>query len=134
MKKIHYLTDGEKLQDSIRLQRPVAIRIKFLGYLPWNLAELKTLSDAASRSPIQKLVLLCKRKKAFPSLLLYSSLPSYPDSLDPAPRTTILLLGSFPPWETRSSSRNCRYLSASSSFSTASERAGILKFSVSARF
>lgn len=69
--------DVEKLQDSIRLQRPVAIRIKFLGYLPWNLAELKTLSDAASRSPIQKPVLLCEKSP------VSSSIRPYPLTLIP---------------------------------------------------
>lgn len=60
---------SKKFLDGIRLQRPVAMRIQILGYLPSNLVELETLSDAASRFPIQKLVL--RRKKTFSSLFFH---------------------------------------------------------------
>lgn len=60
---------SKKFLDGIRLQRPVAMRIQILGYLPRNLVELETLSDAASRFPIQKLVL--RRKKTFSSLFFH---------------------------------------------------------------
>lgn len=124
-------------RDGTCSRYPDAIRIKVSGYLPENLDELETLSDAASRFLDPETRVAAQKTVSpfhlFPYFPLFAS-PRSPDILN-HPRTMIPFSSSLPQFLTIASLPTetvdiFRFLSRP----LAGERAGILKFSVSARF
>lgn len=126
------IQENPKTRRRARLQRPSVIRIKVPGYLPENLGELEMLSDAASRFPDLETRVVPPREKE--SLFLFPFQHLLPFSfLNSLLRECCFLLSVSPlrrPGLQAETVDIPRLLSRS----LAGERAGILKFSVSARF
>lgn len=126
-------------RDGTCSRYPDAIRIKVSGYLPENLDELETLSDAASRFLDPETRVAAQKTVSpfhlFPYFPLFAS-PRSPDILN-HPRTMIpspLPSPSFLPLRRPALPTETVDIFRFLSRPLAGERAGILKFSVSARF